>query len=122
MSLGTLGRATKHSRSAMLELEAEETAAEFVRRFHIRDGDYIAYWRKTAHGHVKTQARVVSVDHVYQNQAGGFTARVAVMPLLSSGRIGNTARIELIATAGGSLSTWRGGDVQRLSPKRKFLQ
>jgi hypothetical protein len=99
MNMGTIGKAMKASRTQMIESATEMESEKFTRWFGMRDGDYIRY-RKT--GHQFKQARIVSVESVYSNQAGGWTAEVTVAPLLVSGKLGKTRSLYLAVTAAGS--------------------
>lgn len=99
MSMGTIGRAMKATRTQMIESEAERTAIDFTMKFGMRDGDYIRYRREGMHW---KHARIMSVDSVYWNQKGGVTAEVVVAPLLSSGKLGKTRSLLFAVNANGT--------------------
>lgn len=120
MSMGTIGKAMKATRTQMIESESEMIAEQFFDRFKMRDGDYIRY-RKD--GHCWKQGRIISVESVYWNQSGGLTADVTVAPLLVSGKLGKTRSLLLCVNANGS--GLRGchfcDEVERVSPRREFV-
>ncbi len=99
MSMGTIGRAMKATRTQMIESATEMEAEKFTRYFGMRDGDYIRY-RKT--GQQFKQGRIMSVESVYWNQRGGWTAAITVAPLLTSGKLGKTRTLYLVVNANGS--------------------
>lgn len=99
MSMGTLGKAMKATRTQMIESEAEIMSQEFTRRFGMRDGDYLRFKKN---GSEWKQARIMSVDCVFFNQRGGFTAEVTIAPLLVGGRLGKTRCLFLAINANGS--------------------
>lgn len=118
MSMGTIGKAMKATRTQMIESEAESTASEFTNRFGMRDGDYIRYRKDGQHW---KQGRIMSVESVYWNQRGGVTAEVTVAPLLVSGRLGKTRTLLLVVNANGSglKGVHFCDEVERVSPSRR---
>ncbi len=117
MSMGTIGKILKATRTQMIENEADHAANEFMRRFGLRDGDYI---RLKKRGREWTTARILSVESVYWNGAGGYTAEVTITPLLLSGKIGKTRSCYLSINAnGGGLKAFHFfDDVERVEPSR----
>ena len=98
MSMGTIGKAMKTARTRMIESEVDSIADDFTHWFGLRDGDYIRY-RKT--DQPWKQGRIMSVESVYGNQAGGVTADVTIAPLLVSGRLGKTRCLLLVVDDNG---------------------
>lgn len=84
----------------------------------MRDGDYIRY-RKT--GSQWKIGRIMSVESVYWNQAGGVSADIVVAPLLTHGKLGKTRSLYICVNANGSgLKGFHNcHDVERVSPSRE---
>jgi hypothetical protein len=117
MSMGTIGRAMKATRTQMIESAAEMEAEKFTLYFGMRDGDYIRY-RKT--GQEFKQGRIISVESVYGNQRGGWTAEVTVAPLLTSGKVGKTRTLYLVVNSNcrGLKGVHFCDHVERVTPNR----
>ena len=120
MSMGTIGKAMKATRTHMIESEAEKIADEFTKRFAMRDGDYVRY-RKT--GGQWKQGRIMSVESVYWNQRGGVTADVTVAPLLVTGRLGKTRSLYFVVNANGNglRGVHNCDEVERISSRRDYV-
>ena len=110
-SMGAIGKMLKRTRTKMVESEAERTANEFAERFRMRDGMYIRYTRNTSHGGMDTTGRIMSIESVFYNQRGGYTAIITVAPLLQTGQLGSTRRL-MIATQGKRVVQITQGDYQ----------
>ena len=96
MSLGTLGKSMKRTRTQLVETETDNIASEFHQRFGMRDGEYVEYQKDTrAGGSVVVLARILYVEDCYYNQGGGWTANIKVVPMLSGGRLGSTRTITI---------------------------
>lgn len=52
----------------------------------------------------------MSIESVWFNRRGGYTADVKVAPLLCGGRVGNTRSLLLVVNAGGGKVRQCGGD------------
>ena len=117
MSMGTIGKAMKATRTQMIEGEADSIASDFTDRFRMRDGDYLRF-RKT--GQLWKRARVISVEKCYWNNAGGYTAWITIAPLLAQGQLGKTRSLYMAVDADGS--NLRGvhscNDIERLPQRR----
>ncbi len=120
MSMGTIGKAMKATRTQMIESESEAIADEFTKRFGMRDGDYVRY--RKVDGEWK-QGRIMSVESVYWNQQGGVTADVIVAPLLVTGKLGKTRSLYFIVNANGSglKGVHNCDEVERVSPRREHV-
>ena len=99
MSMGTIGKAMKATRTQMIETATEHEAAKFTQHFCMRDGDYIRFCKS---GEQFKQARIMSVESVFWNQASGWTAEITVAPLLKNGKLGKTRALILAVNADGS--------------------
>lgn len=117
MSMGTIGKILKATRTQMIENEADHAASEFMKRFGLRDGDYI---RLRKNGGFWTTARILSVENVWFNQNNGYSAEVTITPLLVSGKIGKTRSCYLTVNANGTgLRAFHYYDeVQQVEPSR----
>lgn len=98
MSMGTIGKALKATRTQMIESESERIARDFTELFRMRDGDYIRY-RKT--GEHWKQARIMNVEKCYWNSKGGCTAWITVIPMLCQGKLGKTRSLVLCVNENG---------------------
>lgn len=87
MSMGTIGKLMKATRTQMIESQADRIARDFTTYFSMRDGDYI---RVGKDGKKPTDARIMSVNDVYFNANGGWTASITIAPLLVTGQLGKT--------------------------------
>ena len=102
MSTGTLATVVKRTRAKMLSVETDSLAAEFTKRFAMHDGDYIEFERNTSHGLQMRTGRILCVEEVYCNQGGGYTAVVKVLPLLATGRVGNSRCVKMCVNKNGT--------------------
>lgn len=94
MSMGTLGRAMKSTRTKMIENHADTTADLFHGQFGMRDGDYIEFTRFSSSGtRLRTTGRIMLVENCWYNSLDGYTALIKVAPLLIGGSLGNTRTI-----------------------------
>lgn len=102
-SMGTIGKMMKKTRSEMIEREVDSVAEEFLRRFGLRDGDYIEFDRWNSSGSLlPTKARIVSIENCWRNANGGYTAFLQVVPLLVNGRLGNSRSLMISVNANGT--------------------
>jgi hypothetical protein len=83
----------------MNEHAADSVAADFERRFGLRDGDYIEFDRNSSHGPQRRQARILYAEGVYENEGGGYSANVVVLPLLATGELGRSLNLLLAINA-----------------------
>jgi hypothetical protein len=119
-AMGTLGRMFNRTRRELIEVDANETAEEFVKRFGMRDGDYLEFERFNNKGKsLPTLARIVSVEAVWWNANGGYTANVKVAPMLGGGRIGNTRSIFLTVRANGTGLSSLQGRIRRIGQNKE---
>ena len=117
MSMGTIGKLMKATRTQMIGDEADHISSEFVRRFGMRDGDYLRLQKRNGQ---QTRARIISVESVYWNNAGGYTADITVAPLLVNGKIGKTrsCMLSVNANGGGLKAVHFFSHVERVSEPR----
>ncbi len=113
MSMGTIARSMKRTRTSMIERQADDVAADFQHRFGMRDGDYIEFTRNTSHGPQIRLGRIMSVECCYYNQRGGYTAEVSIVPLLADGRLGKSMGVWMTVNANGTGLKGLGRDVVR---------
>lgn len=116
MSMGTLGKTIKKTRTKMIERGADEIAREFTKRFGMKDGDYIEFERSSSGGKKLSQGRIFSVDQCYFNKGGGYTAWVHVLPLLVDGKLGRTTTVYMTINEDGSGLKGIRGVVRKVQP------
>lgn len=83
--------------------ECTRVEKEFESIFGASVGDCVEFIRIMGDRQIPTVGRIIEVQDIYQNSAGGTTATVRVVPLLASGRIGNSRSVQF-ATKRGSRS------------------
>lgn len=117
--MGTIGKAMKATLLNLIESREDAIAAEFEKRFGMRDGDYLRHERDGKW----IQCRIMSVQSVYYNRKGGWSAMVVVSPLLASGRVGRTRTLCMSINANRTglraIGGTSGGKLERLSPERQ---
>ena len=119
MSISTLGRSLKRSRTHMINDDVDANAEKFTKHFRMTDGDYIEFerWRPGADSQkILTRGRIVCVEDVFVNRGGNYTARVKVVPLLVSGQLGNSRGVVMVIDPDGcNLRGLSGGIIRKVS-------
>lgn len=115
-AIGTIGRILKNNQFEMIEHEMKERALIMRETMNLKEGDYVRYQNRD--GTIVRTARVMGLNDIYTNKGGGTTARVVVMPLLKTNRMGQTLEIT-ICTKGKNVLHGLGnlcsGPVERVS-------
>lgn len=115
MSIGMIGKAMRTTRTKMVGASVDHAAAEFYKRFGMKDGDYVEFERwNNSNKKLKTIARMVSVDACFANSHRGFTACVKVVPMLQGGLLGVTRTLWMTVNANGGCFSGLGRDVRRI--------
>ncbi len=94
MSIGAISNIIHRSRKEMLSMEATEHAEMFEEKFGLKSGDYVEVGRARGAGSW-TKARILTVEQCWFNANGGYTATITVLPLLMSGRVGNSRSVHM---------------------------
>jgi len=97
MPVGTIGAIIHTTRKKLLDKRNDEDAELFLEHFGFTDGDMIEFFRKSPRSEVglRTNGRVTHIEDCFFNGQGGYTAFVKVLPILQTGQIGNTIRLQL---------------------------
>ncbi len=103
----SLGKVFRRTRTTMIESESDANSKELETLFGLREGDYFEFDQDIPRRKypLRRTARVLSVERVWFNQAGGYTATFLAAPLLQGGGLGTSKRIYLVRDKKGASIT-----------------